>query len=78
MAAKKFAITSNVDPRIWWPEACQIHRDAVSRRLSMVEHYVIPYLPLPRGTPRFDHHNLERLPDIQNIWSDDEGFLNFE
>lgn len=37
--AKSFYITSNIDPKEWWPEANQMHKDAFRRRITNVIHY---------------------------------------
>lgn len=45
LSATKFAITSNTDPRTWWPEADSVHRDAIMRRVTEIKKFTIPYMP---------------------------------
>lgn len=54
LAATKFAITSNVDPKLWWPEADQVHRDAVMRRVTTVLKFTLPWQPNPNVHVDFD------------------------
>jgi hypothetical protein len=44
LKAKRFVITSNVDPRDWYPDICQEQRDALMRRLGTIKRYTMPFV----------------------------------
>jgi len=51
LAATKFYFTSNMHPDLWYPEAAQAHRAALSRRLTSITLMEHPYIPPNPPTP---------------------------
>ena len=46
LLAKKIWITSNLDPRLWYPDCDEQTKDALMRRLEVVE-FGVPEIVLP-------------------------------
>ena len=52
LKAKRIWLTSNIDPREWYPTAPKSQQDALKRRFTMVKHFPMPIF------------SSKRLPDV--------------
>lgn len=92
LQAVNFWVTSNIEPRYWYTDITQAHRDALLRRLTIVEEMTVPYVGnvvsestegrgTPRGVPReyvVDCHQGAPIIDRVNLLNSEDLESFFE
>jgi len=66
LAATKFFITSNMHPDLWYPEAAEAHKRALSRRLTSITLMDTPYVP--PSSPKHRQHPVLALDSGDSDW----------
>jgi len=77
LKAKKFIITSNINPELWYPNSTELQREALQRRITRTEHLLTPYTSptLPPTLPDRAHRQHPTL-QLDSEDTDFEYFIN--
>lgn len=70
LEATTFYITSNVDPRDWYPDIIQAQRDGLMRRMN-IEKMVFRYSP-----PNLTDLTIPNIPNIEDLLSEGFSFID--